>query len=158
MCQLCLEDADQRGITMFAWAGNIKSYQMLSGYNTSGGQRTWFDLDPVEDQPGAEDVDIKVHFGDHEVGPGATFGHVSSLPGGGSRIEVELPRDWLHTFWRAIGDVQDQDCLLVITANDEDVIISFGVVVSKGFGGETDQSRRERLDSMRRQFDAANGS
>jgi hypothetical protein len=110
---------------MFAWAGYIESYQMLASYHT-GGRSNWFVLNPVKEQPGAEDIDIEVKFVDHEVSPGATFGHVSSLPGGGSKIEVELPLDGLHTFWRAIGDAQEQDCIVAVVTNEDLVITSLG--------------------------------
>lgn len=136
---------------MIAWTGYIESYDLVSGINPQG-RRAWFYLHPFKDQLDEVSL-IEVRFGNFEVAPGAGFGDVRPLSGGGKQIVVELPWDGFPTFWRAL----DKDCLLSFSG-PEDAITSYGTTVSKGSEEDTDQDRRERIDAMRRRLEDADGA
>jgi hypothetical protein len=144
---------------MFNWAGIVKDYQVVSAYHPFGVHRTEFHLDGVEEfeSAGSKEAQIIMRFADYEVAPGATFGTVST-DSGNPRIEVELPLDWLQTFWRAIDHIQNREGLLIISANDQNAVTKVAFSVVKGAEGLEDHSRRERLDTFMRQLEAADGS
>jgi hypothetical protein len=87
---------------------------------------------------------INVKFGDYQDLPGGTIGHASPVSGD-TTIAVRLPRDEVHTFWRAIR-VKDHD--LGVSVDENNAVTGFGVGVTEGFTGDTDKDRHERVNSM----------
>jgi hypothetical protein len=139
----------------------VKSWQLLSGYGFQFGtpdleRFSTFYLDLI-DEPDKPTPDYRpihgaeVSFGDVQAGPTQSVGQVKG-EGDGFRAEVVLPRDELHTFWRALDDLD----YLLISANDRDEVIEFMIQTSKGLA--VGQDPLARLKSRRRLPDATTGS
>jgi hypothetical protein len=151
----------------------VSSYHMVSGYGEDVGRMTRFTLDPgvVVISPFGSDhgpiLRIMVNFGDHEVAPGETVGHASSVPvdelhpDGGEEITVQLPRDEIFAFWTAILRTAEQhpdlqrDSLVIIEINESNSEVSrFAVVVQETLQEVTvpllQADRREDVDAIRR--------
>jgi hypothetical protein len=131
----------------------VKSWHLLSGYEFQFGtpnlkRFSTFYLDLI-DEPGKPSPDYRpihgaeVSFGDVQAGPIQSVGQVKG-EGDGFKAEVLLPRDELHTFWRALDSL---DFLLIVT-NDRDEVISFYPQTSKGLG--VGQDPMAHLNSLRR--------
>jgi hypothetical protein len=146
---------------MGAWvfASRVRWYEVMYGYGGNNSRDIEFDLhlddhwisisslevgDTTEHGP---ILGVTVKFGDYQANPpGGAIGHASSVSGGGHTIAVELPRDEVHTFWRSIRDVQEH--ILTISMNENDDVTGFGVNVAERLMVETDEERRERINSM----------
>jgi hypothetical protein len=159
--------------TIWGVVARVSSYHLASGYIQDVGRLTRFTLEPgvVVISPSSADHGpiwrIYVNFGDYEVGPGATVGHVNSVPvdelhpDGGEEITVQLPRDEISTFWTAILRTAEQhpdlqrDCLLAIEVNESNSeVIQFAVVVQETMQEVSvpflQADRREDIDAVRR--------
>jgi hypothetical protein len=141
---------------MGAWVlgSRVKFYQVTYGYGGNNGRDIEFNLDLDEHWTSISSLSVSdttehgpvqrvnVEFGDYQANPpGGTIGHAS-----GTTIEVRLPRDEVHTFWRSIRDVQAH--ILVIRMNENNDVARFGVVVTETLIVQTDGQRRERVNSM----------
>jgi hypothetical protein len=159
--------------TIWGVVARVNSYHLASGYSQDVGRWTKFTLEPrvAVISPSSADHGpisrIIVNFGDHEVGPGATVGHASSVPpddfhpDGSEEITVQLPRDEITTFWTALLRTAEQnpdlqrDCLVAIEINESNSkVIQFVVVVQETMQEVSvpflEADRREDIDAVRR--------